>query len=213
LIAPLALALIALNGPVMLAPRVVLAQYAEALATVKEPAAITFDYTIAQSGLNARYEAHRVYRSGLQVRDETIAQDGHNLTVPAVRVANTKPFRYAITRLAPRPADYTFVFKRADLAGRHFSYVFATTPREPSDFTITSVTIDGISFLPSTLTFTTVANGVRASGSLAFAKADAYWMIQDAAVDAKLEAGVASERLTFRNFQFPPSLPPETFKS
>jgi hypothetical protein len=210
----LALAVVtATSAPISLPPRVVLAQYAEALATIKEPPAMTFDYTIAQSGANAIYETHRVYRSGDKVRDETIAQDGHNLTVPVMRVSTAKPFRYSLSRVAPRPEAYALTFARADLTGRHYSYTFLAVPRVPGDFTVTSVTIDGLSFLPSALTFTTTAGGVKARGMLVYAKTDSYWMIADAIVEAKLEAGIASERLSFRNFQFPASLPAETFRS
>ena len=68
-----------------LEPATVLARYADALAALKHPAAISFEFSVEQLGLRNLEQTHRVYRSGSDERDETLSVDGYALNYPAVR--------------------------------------------------------------------------------------------------------------------------------
>src|SRR5208283_1629385 len=54
----------------------VLAQYALALKAVTAPKVVVFSYTISQVGASNIEQHHRIYRSGLDVRDDTLSVDG-----------------------------------------------------------------------------------------------------------------------------------------
>ncbi len=213
MIAAFAFALALIAAPPQLAPSIVLERYASALANVREPKALIFNYTLAQVGETPLYQVHRMYRSGMQARDETVEMDGHPLSVPSVRIVNGSKPHYRIGDVAPLPKDYTFTFIKAILTGSHWSYVFKTEPASERDFAVDAVTIDGLTFLPSRLEFTSVQGTVQAKGSLVYAKVDAYWLIQEADVEAPITGERAAERIIWRNYAFPPALPPETFRS
>ncbi|MBV8727615.1 MAG: hypothetical protein JO233_07505 [Candidatus Eremiobacteraeota bacterium] len=80
-----------------------------------------------------------------------------------------------------------------------------------STFTVTGVTVDGETYLPSLITFNTVAGKVRATGSVAYARAGAYWMPTVASAAADVAGQPTRERITWSGYSFPSSLPPSTF--
>ena len=208
----LALAAATVTAPAQLAPSVVLERYADALASIAQPKAVIFNYTIAQVGQAPLYQTHRIYRSGTLTRDETVEIDGHPLSVPAVHIVAGHEPHYRIAQLAPSPADYSFTFVKAVLTVHHWSYVFKTAPNAPRPFTVTSVTIDGARFLPSRIDFTSTEGTVLARGTFTFAPVDKYWLIQEADVEAPITGERSAERIVWRNYSFPQSLPPETLR-
>ena len=52
--------------------QLVFRNYARALAMVEPPAYAIFSYAVSQAGPNDIEQRHRIYRAGLDVRDETI---------------------------------------------------------------------------------------------------------------------------------------------
>ncbi|HEX3550658.1 MAG TPA: hypothetical protein VHT53_09785 [Candidatus Elarobacter sp.] len=194
----------------VLAPAEVLARYATALASLREPRVFAFEYTLEQTGPRTLDQTHRVFRSGNDERDETLAVNGTRSLAPVVRVFRGRPYRYTVRALAPRPSAYDFTYAGPHRDGKHVDYVYRLVPKSGAHaIAFTSVTIDGITFLPHSVTFT--APGRGAGGSVTFGKADRFWVARAADAQAKGRAGVAHERLSFTNWRFPKSLPASTF--
>lgn len=195
--------------PPSLASEVVLARYAHALAILRRPRSVSFQYSVEQLGLRNLEQTHRVYRSGLRERDETLAVDGQPLPIPSIRIIENRMDRYDILSVAPRAAAYTFTFA----ARSRRAYVFKTVARAPGAFTIESVEIDRATFLPAVVRFAIAGNGARGGGELRYGSADRYWVVRQAQITAHLTNGSrAHERIAWSGYQFPSSLPPSTFE-
>jgi len=214
LLLAIGLTLAAANAPAdtephSLAPGTVLARYAAALENVKEPRLISFDYTLEQTGRRMLAQTHRVFRDGNDERDETLTVDGRPLTHPLVRIFRGRRNRYTLALLAPRLGDYDFAYLGAHKDVHHFDYVFRLTPKMHRPFAITTMTIDGVRFLPIALDFAT--SGSAGSGSIAFGSNEHWWVPYAASARATMATEVATERLTFYTYRFPRALPPSTF--
>lgn len=193
-----------------LAPQAVLAHYHTALAALREPSTFTVEYTLEQTGARALEQTHRIFRRGNDERDEIIAVNGTHATNPTIRIFRGTPYHYRVARLAPAAAAYTFTYLSANRSGRHLEYVFNLAPKGPSgDFTLTRVSIDGLTFLPTMVAFRT--SGSAGKGAVTFGKVGAHWVATGASASARVKGGTANERLTFSNWRFPASLPSSTF--
>jgi hypothetical protein len=197
------------GSPAPLAPAVILARYAAALHTLKEPRVITFDYTLEQTGPRSISQTHRVFRSDNDERDETLSNDGRTLKQPLVRIFRGRRNRYTVARLAPRTDQYDFVFVGPRRNARHFDYVFRLTPKTLRPYTVTDVTIDGVRFLPLAIEFATGQN--EGQGTVAFGSNARWWVPYAANARAVVADDTATERLTFYTYRFPPNLPGSTF--
>ncbi len=195
--------------PARVAPAAVLARYAQALARLKEPRVVTFDYTLDQTGLRTLAQTHRVFRAGNDERDETLTVDSKRLSPPKVRIFRGRRNRYTVARLAPRLADYDFAFVGTVKDAHHQDYVFRLTPHAVRPFSVTTVRIDGVRFLPLAIDFVTSAN--EGTGSVTFGSDARWWVPFNASAHATVAASVADERLTFYTYRFPSTLPPSTF--
>jgi hypothetical protein len=190
-------------------PPAILTKYEAALKAVREPRVFTVEYTLEQTGTRTLEQTHRIFRSGGNERDEIIAVNGTRTTRPQVRIFRGRRYRYSVSSLAPRPATYDFAFVGMHRNGRHVDYVYDLTAKRPQTFTLTRVTIDGVSFLPSVVAF--VTRDHDGSGEIHFAKAQKWWVATVASASASEPGGTAHERLTFSGWRFPPSLPSGTF--
>ena len=196
--------------PAPLAPAAVVAKYAAALAALKEPRVFAVEYTLEQTGTRTLDQTHRIFRSGGDERDETLAVNGNRSVRPVVRIFRKRPYRYAVRALAPKPAVYAFAYAGPHRDGKHVDYVFDLMPKGARGaITFTRVTIDGVTFLPSTVAFATNAHGGK--GTVTFKKSSTWWVAAGATASARVPGGVAHERLSFLRWRFPPSLPPSTF--
>lgn len=202
-------------APAPLDSQVVLARYAMRLNDAVRPKNSIFTYTISQAGPVAIEQTHRIYRNGLRVRDETLAVDGQGLHA-ADRITRVGKYRdrYALGTLAPRAADYTFLFQEARRTAGHLDYEYQAIPLiKGSAFIIEGMTIDGSTFLPSVLHFRITARGASGTGDIHFAKRGRYWMPTVIAVSAIVSKKPARERIVFSGYRFPASLPKATFRS
>jgi hypothetical protein len=189
----------------------VLERYLAALEQLPAPQYLSFEYSVEQGGATSLSQVHRVYRGGSDVRDEVIAEDGRRLRRPHVRIRHAAADRYALAALAPTPARYTFAFAGAAKNGGANAYTFRTAAKSAATFTVTEVTLDGTSFLPSVLRFRSTAGKTHGHGTLLYAKTDRYWLIREARVDALLDDAPAGERIVWSAYRFPVSLPSATF--
>ncbi len=195
-----------------LRPALVLARYAEGLAKIKRPKALAFQYTVEQLGLHDLEQSHRVYRSGVSERDETLVVDGYTLQYPSIRIFRNRVDRYDVTAVAPRPGTYRFAYSGLLPRPGGNAYVFKTIRTASGAFAVSEIEIDGRTFLPSVIRFKLAGNGARGGGELRYGRADVYWLVRQAIVSAKLTNGAnAHERITWSNYQFPTALPPSTF--
>lgn len=191
----------------------VLARYHRALLALPTPKAVIFTYSMSQAGPQQLEQTHRIYRSGELVRDETLATEGQNLKRKLVRIARY-PDRYAVARLAPRPADYAFVFQRMNRTGGRAEYVYGAVPTARGGaYVVDAIAIDAATFLPASIRFT-IDNGTQqGKGELHYARSGTYWVPQLAQVDATVHGKPARERITFSGYRFPNELPAQTFRS
>ncbi|HZO93947.1 MAG TPA: hypothetical protein VFB22_09245 [Candidatus Baltobacteraceae bacterium] len=193
-----------------LTPDAVLARYRAALATLSEPRVFAFEYTMVQTGTRVLEQSHRVFRSGGDERDETLAVNGTRSTEPVIRIFRGRPYRYRVAALAPRPDAYDFTYAGPHRDGHHLDYVFRLAPKVASrGFTFTQVTIDGLAFLPASVAFATAQHGGR--GSVSFRKAGKWWVVSGATASARVAGGTAHEEIAFVRWRFPASLPASTF--
>ncbi|MGZ3498226.1 MAG: hypothetical protein ACXWNK_05185 [Vulcanimicrobiaceae bacterium] len=208
-----ALVLLGAAPPEQLDSQVVLAHYASALARVEQPKNVVFTYSVSQAGPHDIEQQHRIYRSGENVRDETLSMDGQSLRRKVTRISRYRD-RYAVYRLAPRADEYTFLFMSAARSGKHYTYTYQAVPLiKSSSFVVESITIDGASYLPTSLQFRTSNGTFAGTGSIAYASAGPYWVPVLAQVSATIAGKPARERIAFSGYSFPPSLPSSTFQT
>jgi hypothetical protein len=193
--------------------QVVLQRYALALDDVAQPKAVVFRYTVSQAGPANLEQRHIVYRSGLDVRDETLAVDGVALAQKSVRFSQYED-RYAVARMAPRSAGYQLLFLQAVKDGRHLDYVYEATPLiRTSAAWIDRVTIDGVKFLPRVLHFHTSGADAQGTGEVEYAGVGKYWVPLIATAEASVNGKPARERIVFSDYRFPDGMPRSTFQS
>lgn len=207
------LAILALIGiaPTTLDSQLVLARYALELSDLQAPKAMIFSYSVSQLGTTDIEQRHVIYRSGLQVRDETIAVDGIPIKPKIVNFGRRED-RYAIARLAPRSSTYSMLFVRTVLDGSHLDYRYDLTPLDgTSGFVVTGLVIDGVSYLPREIDFTTASGSAHGHGTLVYGKSDKYWVPLYVTVEASVGGKPARERIAWGDYRFPPALPPSTF--
>jgi hypothetical protein len=207
----LAVALL-LGAAPQLDSQVVLQRYALALVETPVPKVLVFSYAVSQAGLGNIEQRHQLYRSGLNVRDETLAVDGVPLRQKTVRFEQRED-RYAFDRLAPRGDAYQMLFVHSVRDGSHLDYVFDTTPllKAAVGMWVEQVTIDGLTFLPKQIRFHSEGESAAGKGAVEYASFGKYWLPVVAAVTATVNGKPARERITWSDYRFPPSLPSSTF--
>ncbi len=208
-----ALACIALTGasPVTLDSQYVLQRYALALATLSIPKVVIYTYTVAQIGPNDIEQRHEIYRSGFNVRDETLAVNGIALTRKRVRFSRHAE-RYTVDRFAPRSDAYELLFLGTAKDGHHLDYIYEATPlSRPSGAWVDRIAIDGLKFLPRAVHFHSSGLNASGSGDIEFAGFGKYWMPVLASAEARVRGTPARERIVWSDYRFPESLPPSTF--
>lgn len=192
----------------------VIERYADALAALPRPVNMVFEFTVDQSGMHNFDETHRVYRSGLHERDETLALAGASLKIPIVRVVRDNAYRYDVLTLAPKPAEYVFAYSGVRIVAGRTVYAFRTQSVLKGSFAVTDVLIDGQRFLPAVIAFTSAGSGMTGKGRITFGPSGRYWVARDVAVTATSPRGkVARERIAWSKYRFPDSLPASTFSA
>jgi len=199
------------TAPPAVAPGTTLARYAAALAVVRTPPVLSFEYSIDQAGARDIQQTHRVFRSGTSERNELLSVDGKKLVPPSIHIFLGHRNRYAIEALAPRPEAYRFRYVGTVRDARHVDAVFATTPLSSSAATVRQVTIDGVTFLPVAIRFVTKLHG--GSGTVTFGRVQKYWVATAASARATYAKHAAVEHITFYRYRFPTSLAPSTFST
>ena len=201
-------------APHPLPPAAVIQRYQVALETLVPPPFQVFEYTVDQVGWSDLAQTHRVYRGhGLQ-RDELIADGGHAVKPPVVRIRRGARDRYAVVSVAPQPIGYTFSFVGVQHAGGHLAYVFDTRPVGAAPpFAVRRIVIDGNTYLPSTIGFATHDAKATGSGTMLFAKSGIYWVPTRVSVTAAVDGRKASESIVFSGYRFPKTLPAATFRT
>ncbi|MBV8333717.1 MAG: hypothetical protein JO192_13345 [Candidatus Eremiobacteraeota bacterium] len=206
-------AIVALGAtPAELDSQYVLQRYALAIDTVTAPKAVIFTYTVSQAGYSNVEQRHVIYRSGSDVRDETLAVDGVALVRKIVRISH-RDDRYAIARLAPKAASYELLFLRTIKDGKRADYEYEATPLIAMlDAPVDRVTIDGRTYLPRDVQFTTRGPDAEGRAHVEYAAFGKYWMPVVAEVNAVVNGKPARERIVWSDYRFPASLPPSTFE-
>lgn len=207
------LVMLALIGavPQSIDSQIVLQRYELEMGDVLTPKAMIFTYSVSQLGLTDIEQRHVIYRSGLNVRDETISVDGIPLKPKIVNIGRRED-HYALSRLAPRSANYAMLFVKTVRDAGHLDYRYDVTPLgAQSGFVITGLVIDGVSFLPREIDFSTASSTAHGHGTLVYGKSDKYWMPLYVSVEANVSGKPARERIMWGDYRFPPTLPASTF--
>lgn len=198
-------------APATLDSQIVLQRYELEMGDVQAPKAMIFTYSVSQLGTTDLEQRHVIYRSGLRVRDETISVDGIPLKPKIVNFGRRED-RYAIGRLAPRGASYAMLFVKTQRDGAHLDYRYDVTPLgSPAGFVVTGLVIDGVSFLPHEIDFSTASGAAHGHGMLVYGKSDKYWVPFYVSVEASVNGKSARERILWGDYRFPPALPASTF--
>lgn len=189
----------------------VLSRYALAIDAVPEPKNVVFTYTVSQLGPSNIEQRHTIFRSGSDVRDETLADDGVTLVRKRIRISkHVDP--YAVTRLAPRTVVSQILFLHSVKDGTHFDYSYDVTQLlHQSSASVYAMTIDGVRFLPRVLRFHTAYENATGDGEVIYAPFGRYWMPVSATVDATVNGKPARERIMWGDYRFPEALPASTF--
>jgi len=196
------------------APADVLRGYFSALAALRRPKALSFDYTVSQLGLHDMEQTHHIYRSGYHERDEMMIVDGHTLTAPSVRILRSSTYRYDVTTVAPRASQYVFAFGSRTRGQGAGTYSFRTKARSARAFQVVEIEIDGHTLLPAVVHFRVAGGRARGNGTLRYGRSDTRWVVREARVTAKLANGAtAHERIVWSNYRFYDALPHETFEA
>jgi hypothetical protein len=191
----------------------VLQRYALAIESVTTPKVVVYSYTVSQVGPSNIEQHHRIYRSGADVRDETLSVDGIPLSRKIVRFSRHQD-RYTVERFAPRTDGYELLFLGTAKDGRHLDYVYEATPlSRPAGAWIDRLTIDGVNFLPRVVHFHSSGLDVSGSGEIEFGPFGRYWMPVMAAARARVKGKPAREQIVWSDYRFPESLPPSTFQA
>ncbi len=209
------LSILALLGaaPRFVDSQYVLQRYARALESLTAPKVVVYSYTISQVGPSNIEQHHRIYRSGTDVRDETLSVDGIPLSRKRVRFSRRED-RYTVGRFAPHTNDYELIFLGTAKDGHHLDYVYEATPLSRSSGAwVDRLTIDGVKFLPRVVHFHSSALDVDGSGQIEFGAFGRYWMPVMAVAQARVRGKPARERISFGDYRFPQSLPPSTFEA
>lgn len=200
-------------APVPADSQYVLQRYAQAVAAVTAPKTVIYSFTISQAGPSNIEQHHRIYRSGLDVRDETLSVDGMPLSRKIVRFSRHAE-RYTVERFSPHPDSYELLFLGTAKDGHHLDYVYEATPlTRASGARIDRLTIDGVKFLPRAVHFQSSGPDVAGSGEIEFAPFGKYWMPVLAEAQAHVKGKPARERIVWSDYRFPQSLPPATFQA
>ena len=191
----------------------VLQRYARAVARFMPPKVVIYSYTISQLGPTNIEQHHRIYRSGMDVRDETLSVDGIPLSRKIVRFSR-RDDPYTVTRFAPQADTYELLFLGTAKDGHHLDYVYEATPlTRPSGAWIDRLTIDGAKFLPRNVRFHSNGGDAVGSGEIAFAPFGKYWMPVTAVAQAHVKGKPTRESINWTDYRFPESLPPSTFQA
>jgi hypothetical protein len=200
-------------APVQLDSQYVLQRYTLAIERVTAPKVVVYSYTVSQVGPSNIEQHHRIYRSGMEVRDETLSVDGIPLSRKVVRFARRSD-RYAVERFAPHSDAYELIFLGTAKDGHHLDYVYEATPLNRAAPTwIDRVTIDGVNFLPRVVHFHSGGPELDGSAEIEFGAFGKYWMPVLAAAQAHVKGKIAHERIVWSDYRFPESLPPSTFQA
>lgn len=194
----------------LLTPEEVLANYAEALAHVRAPAAYTCEYNVVDRGPRPQESTHRIFREQGRERDEMSEFNGQAFGHPEVRIFSRRVDPYAVNLLAPKPSAYVFTYVGVAHSGRNVSYVFNAFARGTQNYEVTRVSIDGATFLPNSIEFNTHGKA-EGTGAVTYRKVDRFWMPQMATARAQVEGNLETEQIVWSAYQFYPSLPPSTF--
>jgi hypothetical protein len=191
----------------------VLQRYAVAIETVPIPKAVIYTFTVSQAGPSNIDQRHVIYRSGLHVRDETLAVDGVPLVHKVVTFSQRED-RYEISRIAPKAATYELLFVRTLRDGHHVDYQYEASPLvHGGDAAVDRVTIDGVKYLPKDVRFKTGSETAHGIAHVAYAQFGKYWMPVLAEINAVVNGKPARERIVWSDYRFPESLPPSAFQS
>jgi hypothetical protein len=191
----------------------VLQRYARAIAAATSPKVVIYSYTVSQVGPSNVEQHHRIYRSGLDVRDETLSVDGIPLSRKIVRFSR-HPERYSVERFAPHTDAYELLFLGTAKDGHHLDYVYEATPLDHSlSVWVDRVTIDGLRFLPRAVHFHSGSPDVAGSGEIEFAAFGKFWLPILADAQARIKGKPAREHIVWSDYRFPQNLPPSTFQA
>lgn len=191
----------------------VLQRYAQAVQALAKPHVVVFSYTVSQVGPSNIEQHHRIYRSGLDVRDETLSIDGITLLRKIVRFEQRED-RYTVARFAPASSVYELLFLGTVKDGRHLDYVYEATPLvHSSGAWIDRLTIDGTNFLPRSVHFHTEGADASGSGEIEFGPFGRYWMPIVADASAHVAGKLAHEHIVWSDYRFPQRLPPSAFQA
>jgi hypothetical protein len=201
--------------PEALSPDAMLARYRSTLEVLPALGDVVFQYSESRSGpARALEEEHRVYRrADGEERNETIAVNGSQV-VPAIARFESRPtWPYDVRAFAVDAADYNVLALGRAFVGGKPSFGFSAVRATSGDFSVTGLFLDLTRALPLRETFAVTGGGCAGDGTIDFAPIGRYWLPSSASVSCTVApaGGTFKESITFSDYAFPQSLPPDVF--
>lgn len=198
-------------------PDPVLVRYKSALGRLPQIANIVFQYSESRSGpTRALEEEHRVYRrSDGEERNETIGVNGAAVVPAIVRYATKPVWPYDVRAFVVDPADYNVLATGRTIVTGKRAYGYSTVRVAPTDFSVTGLYLDVVRYLPLRMTFEVTGGGCSGKGSIDFGPVGVQWLPTSANVSCSVAqgAGTFKESVTFTDYAFPVTLPPDVFEA
>lgn len=194
---------------------ITLTRYHTALEALPPLGNVVFRYSETRSGpTRALAEEHRVYRrADGEERNETIAVNGTQVVPAIVRFVSRPVWPYEVRQFVVDSLTYNVLTLGTTVVGGKRVFGFSTVRATPGDFAITGLYLDVTRYLPLRETFEVSGGGCAGNGSIDFVAVGALWLPTSASVScAVAPAGTAfKESITFSDYAFPETLPPDVF--
>ena len=189
--------------------------YRAALASVPSLRDMVFQYTESRTGPRRTIvEEHRVYRrvDGAE-RNDTIMVNGAQVVPALVRYSSDPTWPYDVRQFTVTTADYNALPIGPTIVDGKHAFGFSTVRTSTGDFAITGLYVDVVRLLPLRETFSVSGGGCAGTGSIDFGPGGGTWLPMSVKANCTVGDSGATfkETLTFHDYSFPPSLPPDIF--
>jgi hypothetical protein len=201
-----------------------LAKYALAMQTLKQPPNMVVEYTQTRTGPSRVItENHRLYRDAAgHERNETAAVNGVTATTPRVSIYTRATWSYGPDKFFVDPNAYQIALRGVmDVNGRK-AYDYAVVLKDAGSFAVTDLQLDARTALPVREHFTAASATCAATGSIEFGSAGGFWLPRivsvtcpqavspDAAVVTPATA-TYRDTIRFSSYSFPAAIPAQVF--
>lgn len=191
--------------------------YRSAVATVKRPAFVEFDYTHTRSAPNRIVtELHRVYRTqDGQERNDTVMINGTAIVPAVTHILHRPVWPYDVGQFIVSADDYDIAPAAAAVVSGRKALGFKLTRKASANFMLKNLYVDPRRYLPVRETFAVTGADCSGDGIISFGAAGQYWLPTSVQVTCSAAVtngpAVFKESIRFSNYAFPKAIPADVF--